>query len=158
MLGAVNVLDCPAWMSPVSNAPALLVKVWVTLSSLVTVTTVPGATVVLLGEKAKFLMVMAWPPPPADDPDPVWVELEAVLPPDEHAASTMAAPTRHKSEIRRTDRNDGVVTRCFVGSSTRGEMRNMPLIRSRAQSGCRANRNWCHRACQARTDWLVQVR
>jgi hypothetical protein len=95
-------------MSPVSKPPDLLVRVWATLSSLVTVTDAPGATVRLLGEKAKFLMVMAWPAPPGD-PDPGWVELEVVLPLDEHAASAMAAANTLTIAPRRTDRKAGVV-------------------------------------------------
>lgn len=45
-------------MSPVLNALFRAVKVWSTLSSLVTVMVAPGATVKLSGWKAKFLMTM----------------------------------------------------------------------------------------------------
>jgi hypothetical protein len=51
-------LDWFALMSPVRNPPVTPVSVWVTGSSLVTVTAAPGATVTDAGEKAKFLMVM----------------------------------------------------------------------------------------------------
>lgn len=83
MLGAEKVLDCPGWMSPVLNPPLVAVRVWATWSLLVTVTVAPGATVVLLGEKAKFWMAMVWEweadPPDADD---------------EHAAKEITIPRR----------------------------------------------------------------
>ena len=60
-------------MSPVSNFPSTAVMVWATWSLLVTVTLAPGATVTVLGEKAKFLMVMAVVPAGAAPPDAVVV-------------------------------------------------------------------------------------
>jgi hypothetical protein len=60
--GAVKVAVELAPMSPVSKARGedVEVRVWVTESSLVTVTFVPGATVRLPGLKLKFLMTIVF--------------------------------------------------------------------------------------------------
>lgn len=56
--GAVRCTVLPGAISPVLNALFRAVKVWSTLSSLVTVMVAPGATVNVSGWKAKFLMTM----------------------------------------------------------------------------------------------------
>lgn len=58
MDGAVRCTVSPGAISPVLNALFRAVKVWSTLSSLVTVMVAPGATVNVSGWKAKFLMTM----------------------------------------------------------------------------------------------------
>ena len=69
-LGAVKVTVLPALMSPVSKAlDPVAVTVWATVSSFVTVTLVPGATVRLAGSKAKFLITIVFAAAaPADAP------------------------------------------------------------------------------------------
>ena len=111
----MNVLDCPGPMSPVENPPVMAETVWDTWSSLVTVTAVPAATLIVGGEKAKFLMVMVWEPAglapapagavvaePLDGP--VDEPVEGLLPPEEQAASTSTRVSTAPSAVRRAPR------------------------------------------------------
>ena len=90
-----------------SNFPSVAVTVWATWSWLAMVTVAPGATVIDVGEKEKFWMVMvsasdAVPVVPvvpvvvlgADEPPPVDDGL--ALPPDEQAAKVSATPKSTK--------------------------------------------------------------
>jgi hypothetical protein len=87
-------------MSPVLKFPLVDVMVWATWSWLVTVTVAPGATVMVLGAKEKFLIVMASFELEADVAPDIVVGVDAalvvgvVLPELEHAASTSAVATR----------------------------------------------------------------
>lgn len=79
-------------MLPVLNPPLDEVTVWATWSLLVTVTFVPGATVMALGVKAKLEMVMASVLVAVAELGALVDWLEA-LPDDEHAVSVAAAAT-----------------------------------------------------------------
>jgi len=104
-------------MSPVLKPPLDDVTVWATWSLLVTVTVAPGATVRVLGAKAKFLMVMAWAPVVVEEPDAVVGVVGAavvgvLLPELEHAARSRAPPSSvadssTRVRRRRDERVDG---------------------------------------------------
>src|SRR5579885_1337825 len=79
-------------MSPVSKTPVVEVTVWVTPSSLTTVTSAPGGTRSVPGPKAKFWIVMV-------APDPAGFELVAAGRPDDPDVEQAARVTPRATNV-----------------------------------------------------------